>query len=96
MVQNVSARLKNTSVEQYKKEERSLIAKRLITSQKRFQVLIKCMRADTITTQEKLKTLKTELHQYSGDIDFKRVRNMGGILETALAFVLRNYAHATY
>lgn len=96
MVKNVSVKLKEASVEQYKKEERSLIAKRLLTSQKRFQMLIKCMRADIITTPEKLKTLKTELHLYSGDMNFKRARNMGGVLETALAFVLRNYAHTKY
>lgn len=92
MVQNVSSKLKDASIEQYKREERSRIAKRLVTSQKRFKMLIKCMRTDTITTPEKLKILKTELYDFSGDMIFKRARNMGGVLQTALEFVLRNYA----
>lgn len=93
MVLNVADKLRDASIEQYKREERSLIAKRLTTSQKRFKALIKCMRADNITTPEKLKTLKKELYEFSGDMIFKRARNMGGVLQTALEFIQRNYAH---
>lgn len=92
MVQNVAARLKEASVEQYKREERSLIAKRLVNSQSRFKLLIKCMRSDHISTTEKLNSLKQELYEFSGDMIFKRARNMGGVLQTALEFVKRNYA----
>ncbi len=45
MVMNVSNCLKDESIEQYKMEERALIAKRLINTQKRYKQLIKCMRA---------------------------------------------------
>ncbi|OUS15797.1 hypothetical protein A9Q93_06220, partial [Nonlabens dokdonensis] len=91
MVLNVADCLKNESIEQYKKEERSLIAKRLINTQKRYKQLIKCMKADYISTPTKFKQLKKELHLYTGDIAFKSTRSMGGVLNTALEFVKRNY-----
>lgn len=93
MVKNVSDKLKESSIEQYKREERSLIAKRLMNSQKRFKALIKCMRADHITTPEKLASLKNELHLFSGDLNFKKARNMGGVVHAALEFVRRNYVN---
>ncbi|WP_240642394.1 hypothetical protein [Nonlabens xiamenensis] len=91
MVMNVADCLKNESIEQYKKEERALIAKRLINTQTRYKHLIKCMKADYLSTPGKFKELRRELHQFTGDIKFKTARNMGGVLNTALNFVKRNY-----
>lgn len=91
MVDNVSKHLKLESVEQYRKEERSLIAKRLTNTQTRFRQLMKCMKQDEITTKAKLKSLKADLHNFTGDIKFKKSRTMGGVLNTALDFVVRNY-----
>jgi hypothetical protein len=91
MVANVTDCLKNESIEQYKKEERSLIAKRLINTQKRYKQLIKCMKTDYISTPEKFKQLKRELQDFTGDVAFKSTRNMGGILNVAMEFVMRNY-----
>ena len=91
MVMNVADCLKGESIEQYKKEERALIAKRLINTQKRYKQLIKCMRADYISTPIKFKQLKKELHEFTGDIRFKSARSMGGVLNTAMDFVQRNY-----
>ncbi|MEO2060577.1 MAG: hypothetical protein ABGW76_10915 [Mesonia sp.] len=91
MVKLVTTHLEESSIEQYRKEERSQMAKRLITSQKRFKLLIACMTADHISTKENLKQLKFDLVEYSKDIKFKRARSMGGILKTALEFVKRNY-----
>lgn len=91
MVMNVADHLKNESIAQYKKEERALIAKRLINTQQRYRALIKCMRGDHITSSEKLKQLKTELQKFTGDVQFKHCRNMGSVLNTALDFVRRNY-----
>ncbi|AZQ44593.1 hypothetical protein [Nonlabens ponticola] len=92
MVMNVADCLKNESIEQYKKEERALIAKRLINTQSRYKALIKCMRADNISETAKLKQLKRELHNYTGDIKFKTCRTMGSVLNTALEFIRRNYS----
>ena len=91
MVKLVMKYIADTSIEQYKKEERSQMAKRLIISQKRFRLLIACMTADEITSKENLKQLKADLLEYSKDVKFKRARTMGSILKTALEFVKRNY-----
>jgi hypothetical protein len=91
MVLNVAEHLKDKSIEQYKKEERSLIAKRLINTQTRYKHLIKCMKADYLSTPQKFRLLRKELFEFTGDIRFKNCRNMGGLVSTALEFVRRNY-----
>ncbi|MGB3591322.1 MAG: hypothetical protein WBA16_06500 [Nonlabens sp.] len=96
MVMNVAEHLKDESIEQYKKEERSLIAKRLINTQKRYRHLIKCMRADKLSTPAKLKELRTGLFQLTGDIRFKYARTMGGVLNATLDYVKRNYQHHSH
>jgi hypothetical protein len=91
MVQMVEKRLKPASIEQYKKEERSLMAKRILTSRKRLKALLRCMVNDHITSKENLEELKMELYNYTLDMKFKRCRSMGQVLRVALEFVRRNY-----
>ncbi|AQS94193.1 hypothetical protein BXQ17_09015 [Polaribacter sp. BM10] len=91
MVEMVSKKLQNDSIRQYKLEERSFMAKRMITAPRRTARLIKCMKADSISYPENVKLLKEHLIKYVGDVKFKDCENMGEILETILAFVKRNY-----
>jgi hypothetical protein len=91
MVEMVSKKLQNDSIRQYKIEERSYMAKRMITTPRRTLRLIKCMKNDTISYPENIELLKKHLMQYVGDVKFKDCANMGEILETILAFVKRNY-----
>lgn len=91
MTEMVGKKLQNDSIRQYKIEERSFMAKRMITSPKRTLRLIKCMKADTISYPENVELLKTHLIKYVGDVKFKDCKNMGEILETILDFVKRNY-----
>ncbi len=91
MTEMVGKKLQNNSIQQYKIEERSFMAKRIITSPKRITRLIKCMKADTISFPENVTLLKKHLIQYVGDVKFKDCKNMGEILETILDFVKRNY-----
>ncbi|QSS96981.1 hypothetical protein [Psychroflexus sp. ALD_RP9] len=91
MVKLVESHLEESSIEQYRKEERSQVAKRLITSQKRFRMLIRCMIKDHISTRENVLQLRKELVNYTRDVKFKRAKTMGHILKTALDFVKRNY-----
>lgn len=91
MVEMVSKKLQNSSILQYKIEERSFMAKRMITAPKRTSHLIKCMKNDTISFPENVAQLKQDLINYVGDIAFKKNQNMGEILETILEFVKRNY-----
>ncbi|WP_298781285.1 hypothetical protein [uncultured Polaribacter sp.] len=91
MVEMVGKKLRNDSIRQYKVEERSFMAKRMITAPRRTTRLINCMKSDTISFPENIELLKKHLIQYVGDVKFKECKNMGEILETILAFVKRNY-----
>lgn len=79
------------SIDQYEKEERSLLAKRATSEKERLENLLRCMKADTISTPEKIKQLKAGLFALTGDVNFKKSKNMGEILENAIDFIVRNY-----
>lgn len=83
--------LQDESVEQYKREERSLLAKRATSEQKRLKELMNCMTDDVISSEAKIKQLKEHLLDLTGDIKFKKSSNMGEILQSALDFIIRNY-----
>ena len=91
IVHMVSRKLDNNSIMQYKLEERSFMAKRMITSPRRASRLIKCMKNDTLSFPDNVQLLKKQLIKYVGDVKFKECTNMGEILETILVFVKRNY-----
>ncbi|WP_222984688.1 hypothetical protein [Flagellimonas meishanensis] len=91
MVDLVGQRLQQYSVDQYKIEERSIVAKRIISSGNRIKRLINCVKMDKISLPENVERLKTELHDFTMDVEFKKCKNMGQILATALDFVKRNY-----
>lgn len=83
--------LQKGSIEQYENEERSLLAKRAISSKYRLNHLINCMQLDSISTPGKINQLKGELFELTKDVNFKKSRNMGDILKSALDFIIRNY-----
>mgnify|MGYP003136235813 CR=1 FL=1 len=91
LVQMTAKVLQDESIEQYKREERSLLAKRAVSEQKRLTELMKCMRDDTISPREKIKQLKMDLFELTGDVKFKKSKNMGDVLQSALDFIIRNY-----
>lgn len=91
MVQLVSEKLKENSIEQYKQEERSIIAKRILSFEERIEHLVYCMKNDTISFDEKIDLLKSQVFDFTKDISFRNSQNMGEILESALNFVRRNY-----
>jgi hypothetical protein len=91
MVELVSEKFQKESVNQYKIEERSIIAKRLLSYNERIKGLLNCMMDDTISTKENVKLLKSKIYDYTLDLKFKRSKNMGEILKYALEFVKRNY-----
>jgi len=90
-VKMVEENLQKESVEQYKKEERAAIARRLRGSQERIGDLLACMLKDNISTPEKIKQLKLDLVKYTNDKNFKKCTSMGEILKVAFDFVTRNY-----
>ncbi|RXP44799.1 hypothetical protein EC396_16705 [Lutibacter sp. HS1-25] len=90
-VKMVTDNLRPESIEQYKKEERSAIARRLKGSHERVTDLLACMVNDSISTPEKVHQLKMDLKKYTNDKNFKDCNSMGEILQVAFNFVTRNY-----
>lgn len=79
------------SIVQYEKEERSLLAKRATSEHKRLKHLMHCMKNDQISTPKKINQLKNGLFDLVGDVNFKKAKNMGELLEYAIDFIVRNY-----
>ena len=93
MVELVNEKLKSSSVEQYRKEVRSAIAKRALASQLRLQQLLDIMKNDRISTVDYITELKTALQKLTYNSQFLKCESMGEILDTGLRFVVRNYQH---
>jgi len=91
MVALVSEKFNKFTVDQYKLEERSIIAKRLISYHDRMDELLDCMVNDSISNEGNITQLKSKIYDYTLDIEFKRCKNMGEIVKNALDFVKRNY-----
>jgi hypothetical protein len=91
MVSLVSEKLQDSSIEQYKIEERSIVAKRILSSENRINQLINAMKHDTISTDKNVTLLKNQIFDFTLDVNFKKSNTMGEIIETALEFVKRNY-----
>lgn len=83
--------LPEASIEQYVKEERALLARRAAGEHLRLKQLLTCMCEDDLSASEKVDELKGALLAMTGDVNFKRASNMGGILEAALDFIKRNF-----
>ena len=59
------------SINQYKIEERAIIVKRILGSQKRVDNLLKAMKKDSISTDENVKQLTQQIYHLTKDNDFK-------------------------
>ena len=91
MVKLVGDKLIPDSVDQYKVEERSIVAKRILSSGDRLRKLVEIARTDTISLPEHVERLKKEIYDLTLDVHFKKCQRMGEILALALDFVRRNY-----
>ena len=91
MVELVTNKLLKDSVDQYEVEERSIVAKRILSSGNRIQQLVEIAKTDHISVPEHVERLKNEIFELTHDVNFKKCQNMGEILSWALDFVRRNY-----
>ena len=91
MVKIVSDSFEKLSIEQYKIEERSILVKRLKSFNDRINTLLECMVADKISTSAHIDLLKLKIFEYTYDVNFKKCKTMGDILEKALDFLVHNY-----
>jgi hypothetical protein len=91
MVELVRRKLQHNSVDQYKIEERSIVAKRIISSGNRIKKLVNICKADKISLPAHVELLGKQIYELTLDLNFKRCTSMGQILDLALDFVKRNY-----
>ena len=91
MVEIISKKFQKESIDQYKIEERSIVANRMISYQDRIEELLNCMINDSISKEQHINLLKEKIYDYTNDIRFKKSKNMGEILKNALDYVNRNY-----
>lgn len=91
MVELVRTKLQAHSVDQYKVEERSIVAKRILSSGNRIKRLISISKTDSISLPEHINLLKNQIYDFTKDMAFKKSATMGEILSGALDFVKRNY-----
>lgn len=91
MVKLVKEKLQDSSIEQYKDEERSVLAKRIHSAENRIKRLLEIMGEDTIAPEAHLKQLKMELYRYTNDLNFKKAKSMGTIMSAAFEFITRNF-----
>ena len=87
----VKDKLDSKSVDQYKIEERSIIAKRILSSENRTKEILKCMMSDNISTKENVNILSKQVFSLTRDKNFNNVINMGQILRGSFNYVLKNY-----
>ena len=72
------------TIHQYQKEERTLIARRSISSHFRLNHLIGIMEGDTISSIDKIKQLGKELATHYKNDSFHKCHTMGQIVKTSL------------
>ena len=87
----IKERLDSNSVNQYKTEERSIIAKRILSSESRTKKIIECMSQDKISTEENILLLSKQVFKLTKDKNFINSKNMGEIIRASFNYVLRNY-----
>lgn len=91
MIKLIKEKLQESSIEQYKHEERAALAKRIISAETRIQKILRIMANDTIAPKEHINQLKLELFRYTNDLNFKNASSMGFVLSAAFKYVTRHF-----
>ncbi|MEM0968868.1 MAG: hypothetical protein AAGJ31_05930, partial [Verrucomicrobiota bacterium] len=76
------------TMQQYQVEERTLIARRVETSQQRLIELFACMELDELSTEEKIGELAEGLSEHHRQDAFSDCKNMGAIVRRNLELML--------
>ena len=87
----VKDKLEENSLNQYKIEERSILAKRILSSHDRSEKLINCMLNDSISNKKNIKLLSEQIYRLTGDKNFIGVNKMGQIMKASFNYILKNY-----
>ena len=87
----VRSKLTHNSINQYKIEERSIVARRIISSGNRLNKLLTIMEQDVISSDANLERLRKESYKFTKDKAFLESKSMGEVMRAAL-----NYVRFTY
>ena len=87
----IKDKLQKNSVDQYKIEERSIMAKRILSSLQRSKKILKCMISDSISKKENIKLLSQQIYSLTRDNNFMKATNMGEIMKASFNYILKNY-----
>lgn len=93
MTHLVAEKLLPTSVEQYKKETRSAIAKRILSDHERFEHLMRVLKPHSIAPNEHVLQLRKSLKERTYINGFDFCHSMGELLDTGFRFTIKNYRH---
>lgn len=91
MVSIVKDKLTLGSVNQYKIEERSIVAKRIISAGTRLDNLVTIMKQDMLTQPNYLKNLSEEIYKFTKDESFRQTKSMGDVMDASLNYVRSHY-----
>jgi hypothetical protein len=87
-VQLIQNAIPMETIEQYKKEEKSLLKKRYLNDKYQIDALINVLKKDNISTDENVSTLKKELGKFHRSTAFEKCKSMGEIVETNIKVML--------
>ncbi len=87
VVELVTQHLNRETIEQYQREERTLIARRYGAGRRRLESLFEVMAAEPSAPPEHLHTLRSELAEYHGHAAFARCASMGELVRAHVQFV---------
>jgi len=91
LIKMIQKKLTHDSVDQYKIEERSIVARRIISNEGKIDQLLASMKESPITIDKNLNNLKLEIYKFTNDRAFRDSKSMGDIMEASMAFLKRNY-----
>ena len=87
----VRSKLTHDSINQYKIEERSIVARRIISSWNRLNKLVKTMQLELFTLPENLERLRNEIYKFTQDKAFLNSKTMGDIMKASFEYVRKHY-----
>ena len=96
MLELVTQKLRPNSIEQYRKEVRSAIVKRILSDIDRFDHLMKVVKKDHIAPIEHVNQLKSDLKKRTYINGFDFCKSMGEVLDTGFRFTMKNYRNISH
>ena len=87
----VRTKLNHESINQYKIEERSIVARRITSSGNRLKKLLNIMQLDRVTITSNLERLRNEIFKFTKDKAFLESKSMGDLMQATLNFVRFHY-----